>query len=380
MPVDAVAGGQRLGFACAWGPDQAETWSGTPFRLRAALAAAGELVDLPVELPRPVQLALKAASARRSDGHWVSMWKHGRLARELTGRQLAGKAEQAQCDAVLTIQDLGVLPVPFLIVQDLSYDALLDHYGDAGVPHFPGLDRAGIERMRDRQLQVYEKATALLPMSYWLADRLVKSGVPKSKIFPVHPGLNVPVQIDQPVPERRGSPARRLLFIGKDPRTKALDQVVAAFELLRAELGPVLTLTVAGPAAWPLSGPVPAGVDYLGPVSRDRVAELMNSHDLFVMPSRLEGFGIAFVEALSRGLPCIGRNDFAMPEIIQPGTGGALIDGDDAAALAATIAAALADDELYRRCAADVGQIRRHYTWSRAADQIRDVVSSSIAP
>src|SRR5687767_6941681 len=83
------SGPARLGFACAWGPDEQQTWSGTPFRLRAALAASGSLVDLGAELPAPVRLALKAASARRVDGHWVSLWKHSTAAKLLTQRHLS---------------------------------------------------------------------------------------------------------------------------------------------------------------------------------------------------------------------------------------------------------------------------------------------------
>ena len=104
------------------------------------------------------------------------------------------------------------------------------------------------------------------------------------------------------------------------------------------------------------------------------MGRLMDTHDLFVMPSRLEGFGIAFVEALSRGLPCVGRSACAMPEIIQPGVGGALIRDDDTEVLAETIAATLADDELYARCAAAAAGVRAYYTWQRAADDILAIV------
>src|SRR5215471_13058533 len=68
------------------------------------------------------------------------------------------------------------------------------------------------------------------------------------------------------------------------------------------------------------------------------------------MPSRLEGFGIVFPEALARGLPCIGRDSHAMPESITPGVSGGLITGDDEHELAGIIAAALADDALYEAC------------------------------
>ncbi|MCD5350993.1 glycosyltransferase family 4 protein [Kineosporia mesophila] len=287
-------------------------------------------------------------------------------------------AKTGSCDAVVTIQDLGRVRLPYLVLQDLSYDVLLEQSGPEGVPHFPTLDVSALKRMRDRQLQVYERAAALLPMSHWLADRLVASGADRAKIVPVHPGLNVPVGPAEPVPERRRQAVRRLLFVGRDPHTKALDVVLAAFSRLRAHFGSGIALTVAGPLVWPGEGPPPEGVDFLGPVRHDRVADLMNSHDLFVMPSRLEGFGIAFAEALARGLPCIGRRAFAMPEIIRPGTGGELVDSDDPDQLAGVVVSALADDDLYRRCAADTDRIRAHFSWRRAAVDIRSAVDAVV--
>ena len=75
--------------------------------------------------------------------------------------------------------------------------------------------------------------------------------------------------------------------------------------------------TVAGieDKEWPLPGPVPDGVNLLGALSPGQVARLYDEHDLFVMPPRQESFGVVFTEALSRGLPCVARNAYAMPEI-----------------------------------------------------------------
>lgn len=368
------SGGHRgplLGFACAWTADRTETWSGTPFRLRAALSQAGPIVDVGVELPRPFTIGLKAAYTRRVRGHWVTTWRHREPTRTLMARHLRAAVRSSACDAVVMIQDLAPLPAPYLVVQDLSYDVLLDNLGPDGVPHFLGLTHRDLLRLRDRQLDIYSEAAALLPMSHWLGEQLVASGVPQSKVIPVHPAVNVPVAMDAPVPARRQGPQRRLLLIGRDPHTKGADLVIKALAVLRRDLGSDVTLTLAGPPTWPWEFEVPEGVDFRGPVSRAEVAALMDSHDLFVMPSRLEGFGIAFVEALSRGLPCIGRNAFAMPEIIQPGVGGALVSSDDPAALAATIADALADDGLYHACADQAHQVRRYYTWERAATEIR---------
>ena len=167
----------------------------------------------------------------------------------------------------------------------------------------------------------------------------------------------------------------KLLFVGRDFDTKAGAQVVAAFQILRQRRGEAISLTVAGPPVWPMKR-LPAGVHFLGAVPPAEVRELYDSHDLFVMPSHFEGFGIVFAEALSRGLPCIGRRACAMPEIIDPWAGGLLIETTEPEELAEAIVATLGDDGLYERCASAAGGRSAYYTWDRAAQQVLTAMGS----
>jgi glycosyltransferase involved in cell wall biosynthesis len=290
-------------------------------------------------------------------------------------RALRHKVAAAGVGQVIQIQDLGVLDLPYFVVQDLNYDLLLDNFGDHGVPHFRHLTRDQMHALRERQHRIYASAAGLLPMSRWLADRLVAGGADPAVVHVVNPGVNAPLDPEAPLQDRRVGRNRKLLFIGRDFDTKGGDQLVAAFELLRATYGPLLTLTIAGPKSWPLRTPPGPGIAYIGPVPVRRVQQLYDTHDLFVMPSRFEGFGIAFVEALVRGLPCIGRRACAMPEIISEDSGGRLISTDDPTELAQTIVDALADDALYQACAEAAAMRRAHFTWDRAARQIHDVVT-----
>lgn len=375
----------RIGFACAWRAPPEQTWSHTPWNLRAALRdqlGTPAVPDLDVSYSRSMEFALKLANARRHNGRWVSYWPHSRIARAHTSRELRRRRIAVDCDVVLQIGDLGVVDRPFMLLQDFSFDALLmlhEHHGE--VPHFPALSRSAMLRLRDRQRRIYDEAAVLLPMSTWLAEILVShSGVPSERIRVVHPGISAVHSVGsdrtESMDRRLAGPRTRLLFVGTDFETKGGSQVVEAFGILRREIDPRFTLTIAGPREWPLPGPIPDGVDFLGKVPLSDVVGLYDRHDLFVVPSVVEGFGIVFVEALARGLPCVGRDAFAMPEFIRPGANGALVSGLEPQELADAIVSVLNDDRVYEATAADSKSVGDYFSWSRAA---QDVVEAARA-
>lgn len=74
-------------------------------------------------------------------------------------------------------------------------------------------------------------------------------------------------------------------------------------------------------------------VTVLGEVSSHHLAELYVGADAFVLASRFEGYGMAYAEAIARGLPVIGTKAGAIPETVPPGTS-ILVHPDDPSALA----------------------------------------------
>jgi phosphatidylinositol alpha-1,6-mannosyltransferase len=87
---------------------------------------------------------------------------------------------------------------------------------------------------------------------------------------------------------------------------------------------------------------------------------------VFAMPSRGEGFGLAYLEAMSHGLPCIGSTHDAAGEIVTNGVTGFLVDQTDTAALADRISRLLEDAEL-RRAMGERGRARVHREFTEAA-------------
>jgi phosphatidylinositol alpha-1,6-mannosyltransferase len=70
---------------------------------------------------------------------------------------------------------------------------------------------------------------------------------------------------------------------------------------------------------------ITGAVRFLGRVEDRQLDELYRSCRLFVMPSRDEGFGLVFLEAMRAGRPCIGGCG-AASEIIQHGVTGLIVD------------------------------------------------------
>lgn len=74
-------------------------------------------------------------------------------------------------------------------------------------------------------------------------------------------------------------------------------------------------------------------VSFLGSLSDNDLAAAYEDCDVFVMPSKKEGFGIVFLEAMLRSKPCIGGNHGGTPDVIEHGQNGYLVNYGDIDAL-----------------------------------------------
>ena len=78
-------------------------------------------------------------------------------------------------------------------------------------------------------------------------------------------------------------------------------------------------------------------VDLPGFVPDDELARYLQEASLFAMPSRGEGFGLVYVEAMRFGLPCIAGANDAAQEVVVDGETGRLVDPDDEPKLLETL-------------------------------------------
>jgi glycosyltransferase involved in cell wall biosynthesis len=64
---------------------------------------------------------------------------------------------------------------------------------------------------------------------------------------------------------------------------------------------------------------------FRGALTDSELESAFRSCDLFALPSSGEGFGIAFLEAMSYAKPCLGADCGGIPEVITPGVDGYLV-------------------------------------------------------
>ena len=69
---------------------------------------------------------------------------------------------------------------------------------------------------------------------------------------------------------------------------------------------------------------------------------------IFVLPSLREGIPVAAMEAMAMGLPVITTNIYGIPELVENGKEGLLVEPGNAKALAEAIESLAADRELMR--------------------------------
>jgi glycosyltransferase involved in cell wall biosynthesis len=89
----------------------------------------------------------------------------------------------------------------------------------------------------------------------------------------------------------------------------------------------------------------------------DELAKYYETCDVFVMPSRAEGFGIVFLEAMAFGKPVIGGKHGGTPDVVRDGVTGFLVEYGDVDGLAARILSLLQDEGLQKQ----MGQAGRQY-------------------
>jgi glycosyltransferase involved in cell wall biosynthesis len=167
---------------------------------------------------------------------------------------------------------------------------------------------------------------------------------------------------------------QHILCVALHHPRKAIDVLIKAFKIFSQNNALVeLWLVGDGPVTGQLEDLVhqlglTEQVKFLGGQDRPAVRKLLQECRFVVLPSRAEPFGIAILEAFASKKPVVASAVGGIPEIIEDGKNGILVEPENPQALCDAMTTLWNDSELAERLAcAGYETVKQHFQWETAA-------------
>lgn len=204
----------------------------------------------------------------------------------------------------------------------------------------PGLmTGAALRAVMPLERRVYEAASAVVAQSEWTAAQLEHYGVPRHRVRVIPFGVTVPEL--PPRPPSEGLP--RITFIGKTMQGKGGWQLVRVFE--SALRGQCQLSLVTREHVQPRPG-----IEVLGDVypGDPRLADLLARTAVFALPTEIDKVPYAVLEAMAAGVPVVSTTVGAIPEMVEDGVSGILVEPGDDVGLVSALRALMSDEDRRR--------------------------------
>jgi glycosyltransferase involved in cell wall biosynthesis len=230
-------------------------------------------------------------------------------------------------------------------------------------PGWNALERRGL-LMHDSVLVMGTHVKPALEAAYGIAPEKVRA-------VGAGPGLDVDIERDRGAKDGLN---RSILFVGKLAAVKGLQTLLQAFAAVRSAFpDAVLHVVTPDPVAEP-------GVVCHGKLEQHELRDLFYSCNIFAMPAFKEPLGLVFLEAMYSKCACVGTTTGSMPELIQDGVTGYLVEPGDAAALADRLMSLLADPDKTRSMGErGYAAAKRYWNWDEVVERMLGAIQSTRA-
>lgn len=226
---------------------------------------------------------------------------------------------------------------------------------------------------RELEKTVYENAQVTFTRSGHIRRSIIEQyGIQPEKAAIAYAGCNTPVRdIDL---DRKDYSGKDILFVGVTWERKGGPDLVRAFELVLPN-HPRAKLTIVG-CSPDVDHP---NIEIVGKIPIAEVEQYYSKASIFCLPTRLEPFGIVFIEAMSYGLPLVAPRTGAVPDLVEQGRNGYMFEPGDIDAMAAYLIELL-DDAEKCRAFGKVGYrlVRERYTWQKVGQKMKASIQPAI--
>jgi glycosyltransferase involved in cell wall biosynthesis len=258
------------------------------------------------------------------------------------------------------------------------------------IPHFVYTDHTHLARLTypnfdqhelrsqawiDMEHGIYEHATINFTWSSNISKSIIEQyHIPANKVVFAGVGSNIDTQ--NLSLDNDNYHNKNILFVGIDWKRKGGPDLLNAFqEVLKKHPDAHLTIV----------GSVPehniSNCETIGKISIDKVGKYFSKASIFCLPTTMEPFGVAFIEALYHKLPIVATNIGAIPDFVKSGENGYLVEPGDVQALAQSLDSLLCDP-IMCKAFGQKGYARAiaNYSWDKVAEKMSNAIRKTLNP
>jgi glycosyltransferase involved in cell wall biosynthesis len=352
-------------------PRELRTWSGAPANVASGLERLGVVVkELQPHLSKTAKIGIALGDMLAGRGRPVSSEQ---VLRSLTTRrrlaaQVAEQAARLNATNVLHTGTLDLLPDGNSNLQHYLY---CDHTWALARKHHV---HAG--QYTDRALDAFEAAERrsldgvahVFTFGAYVRDNLISHyGLAPRRVTAVGSGMGA----IQPWHDAKDFAQPRLLFVAKHLfQAKGGVLLVEAFKIAHKRRRD-LTLTIVGDPRSRAFVPEMAGLDFRAHLPWDELQRLYRESTLLVQPMLNDPWGQVYLEAMVSRTPVMGLARNGLPELVDGGRHGFLVDRADPESLAEAILSALSDPQRLESMAERAqAYVLATHSWDRVAERI----------
>ncbi|TGL87876.1 glycosyltransferase family 4 protein [Leptospira congkakensis] len=229
---------------------------------------------------------------------------------------------------------------------------------------------------------IYNRCDVVISPSHLIKEQLIEYGITRP-ITVVSNGMDL--KRFQGTPKTYpGGDAPKFLHVGRISYEKNCDVVINAFKLIH-EHYPNATLTVIGegPAIPSLERQaehlgIEKSVSFKGFIPNAVLHEEYPKYDVFLTASTMETQGLVVLEAIACGLPAVGVDAFALPELIRHGENGYIAKSFDAKGIAEGALSIIRNPLEYSTFSKNSIQIASGHEMEKCVDAMEEVYSKVV--
>lgn len=288
---------------------------------------------------------------------------------------------------------ITAIPFPFLHIYRAFSAARRKRIPMTVIPCVHPVDPFAFENPRHYQL--LRKCQAVLPNTDYEKDYLISMGVPEERIHVVGDGIapeafNKAMRGEFRRKHSIGDEEKVVLFVGRKAEGKGLEALLGAMRRVW-ESGEKTRLVLAGSTTEFFKRVIEPEIAHLPERMRRNIINIDDFEesekdsiytdcDILVLPSKIESFGIVFLEAWICGKPVMGCRTGPVASVITEDQDGLLVRYGDVEELSAAIVRLLKDANLRNKLGSKGREkVLKRYTWDRIVSKIEAIYQKLIA-